>query len=145
MTEVVGAKIVAEHWPLSGPHSEESLASATEAIDELVRYLAHATIANQAAEALPFAPDGYIVISRLATAAHAQDQVLRQLADWADNHLAADPNLRHDTEPADRASVTALEASAYLNDAANKAGELGRALARAQGLLGHLYHDQDNE
>jgi hypothetical protein len=134
---VDGAAVVAKHWPTNGPHTEESLASAAEAIGELVRYMAHATIGTEVS-ALPYACGGYTVVGRLSTAATSQEQVLRQIAKWADS-LSVDSSLRHD-KGAD-ARVCALEAAAYLYDAAINAGRLGHSLEVAQSLLGHLYHD----
>lgn len=137
---VDGTELVAQHWPTNGPHTEESLASAAMAIQELIRYMAHATIGTTLS-ALPFAQDGYIVVGRLAHAMSSQEQVLRQLSAWA-NTLAADPQLRHDSDAS--AAMAAIEASEYLRDAAGRADSLGRLLGDAQSALGHLYHDVDD-
>lgn len=138
---VDGAEVVAKHWPLAGPHDEETMASAAMAVEELARYMAHATIGTEL-DALPYACDGYTVIGRLATAAHSERQVLRQLAEWADG-LTNAFGLRHDTPPGS-ADDTARAAAAYLREAANAAESLAKWLRHAQGALGHLYHDGDD-
>lgn len=137
---VDGADVVAQHWPLAGPHDEETMASAAMAVEELYRYMAHATIGTEL-EALPYACDGYTVIGRLATAAHSQRQVLQQLAVWADA-LTEDFALCHDIPPGS-ADDTARAAAEYLRQAANAAESLANWLRHAQGALGHLYHDGD--
>lgn len=137
---VDGAEVVAKHWPVSGPHDEETIASAAMAAEELQRYMAHATIGE--VDALPYACDGYTVVGRLATAAHSERQVLQQLAGWADG-LTNAFGLCHDTPPGS-ANDTARAAAAYLREAAKAAESLAKWLRHAQGALGHLYHDGED-
>ncbi|MEV6769927.1 hypothetical protein AB0N05_15000 [Nocardia sp. NPDC051030] len=142
-----GADVVHRHWPLDGPYTAESLVAAADAMGELNRYLAHATICNPQ-ETLPSAPGAYPLFGNLAHSTHTQGEVLQNLARWSVG-LAQDPSLRHDQQRSAEAStsehtaqVAAEAAAAELRDAADTAGQLGRQLDRVQGLIGHLYHQE---
>lgn len=143
MTEVDGIKLVNETWPLNGPYSPESLISASQAIAELYRYLAHATIGGAEA-AVPNIPDAYPAFGALITAAHSSEQVLQQLAARVDHFADFDPNVRHDSHSnveGNQAVDALLIAAECLHSAAGSAGQMGADLSRASGQLSHIYHD----
>lgn len=62
---------------IDGPHTPESTAAAARQIAELVRYLNHATLAD---EALPEPADTARVLGELADAAERMRQLLGQIA-----------------------------------------------------------------
>jgi len=139
-TEVVGA-----HWPLDGPHSPEGIESAAVALAELVRYLNRATRPQH--ELLTEAPHVAGLLGSLATAAHRERQLCRQLSVSA-RGLADDPTVRHDlcrddAEPSRRMAATAARnAAAELGFAVDVAEELGGFLDRAHREVEWLSHDR---
>lgn len=138
-----GMDIVGAHWPMDGPHTTESTESAAVAVSELVRYLTRATKPNIGA--LSEAPHGAGVIGVLATTAHREVQLCRQLAAWA-RLVATDPTVRHDLcrDDAERsrqmAARSAMVAAAALDDAAAAVGQLGARLDVAHTGIDLLSH-----
>lgn len=127
--------LINAHWPTDGPHTDETIASASLAISELYRYLAHAT---RSGKALPYIGDGYRVLGSLAAGAGSAQQVAMQLGEWAAG-LADSPDLVHDN-----GGNPAATAGMVVNELVTTGGAFGRAataLGRAQSALGHLYHD----
>jgi methyl-accepting chemotaxis protein len=142
MTEVDGIKLVNEAWPLDGPYSPESLLSASQAIAELYRYLARATI-DGAKTAVPNIPDAYPAFGALMTAANSAEQVMQQLAARVERFAEFDPTVRHDSNSnveGNQAADALLDAAEYLHSAAGSAGQMGADLSRASGQLSHIYH-----
>lgn len=127
--------LISQHWPTIGPHIDETIASAAEAIGELYRYLAHAT---RSGKALPYIGDGYRTLGSLAAGASSAQQVAMQLGEWAARMVDV-PDLRHDNS-----GNPAATAGTVVNELVSTAGAFGRdatALSRVQSALGHLYHD----
>ncbi|MFD6464007.1 hypothetical protein [Streptomyces roseolus] len=146
MTEVDHVQVVREMWPTIGPHTAESLGAGAVSVAEIIRTLAHAT--RQAQTALPYAPDGYVLLGHLSEAASSEAQVLEQLAGWVDV-LADDPTLYHDAHPAGtdlserQARRDALEAVDDLREAARHAAALAQSLRTAHARISHLGHRDD--
>ncbi len=140
-----GLDVVEAHWPVDGPRTAERIESAAVALAELVRYLNHATMPQGGA--LTEAPHGAGVLGSLATAAHREVQLCRQLASWA-RRVAADPTVRHDRERGDAersrqlAATSATEAAAELRFAVDIAEELGSYLDRARSRVDCLSHPE---
>jgi len=140
-----GTEIVGAHWPLDGPHRPELIESAAVALAELVRYLAHATQPQH--ELLTEAPRVAGLLGSLATAAHREKQLCRQLSVSA-RGLADDPTVRHDLgrdndEPSRQMAATAAhKAAAELGFAVDVAEELGGFLDRARREVEWLSHDR---
>lgn len=138
-----GLDVVEAHWPMDGPHTPELVESAAVALSELVRYLNRATMPHTGV--LIEAPHGAGVLGSLATAAHREGQLCRQLAAWA-RTVAADPTVRHDLcrDDAERsrqmAARSATSAAAALDDAADVAGQLGGRLDVAHSGINWLSH-----
>ncbi|QLY33291.1 hypothetical protein H0264_14565 [Nocardia huaxiensis] len=139
-----GVEVVQRHWPLDGPYTAESIVAATDAIGELHRYLAHATIGS-ARNALPNAPGAYPLFGNLAYSAHIHGEVLRNLSRWAGD-LAGDSSLRHDEyrgPDQTPARTAAQDAAGELRRAAGSSEAVGNAVSNAHGAIGHLYHELD--
>jgi len=126
------------------PHTAESLLSATQAIGELYRYLAHATIST-ACGALASFPNLYPIFPTLTAATYSNEQFLHQLAVWAEHFTESDATIRHDDAPddptRDRAASALLQATEYLCGAARFANQIGANLSHASGHLNHIYHE----
>ena len=140
-----GLDVVEAHWPVDGPHTAERIESAAVALSELVRYLNHAT--RPQVGALTEAPHGAGVLGSLATAAHREGQLYRQLASWA-RRVAADPTVRHDRcrDDAERshqmATWSATQSGATLDDAATVAEQLAARLDVAHSGVNWLSHER---
>ncbi len=125
-------------WYSDGPHTPESIASAATAIEELTRYLAHATRGDLDVPTL------YGVTGSLAHATQISEQVLAQLADSC-AALSGRDDLRSDDINASP-SATALIAADALGLAAQRdVRSLRQRLDTAQQQLGHLYVAGDDE
>lgn len=127
--------IVEEHWPYDGPHSEESIESASRVLAGLVRYMNNALWSVR-----PCGPSVYLVLSALNGAVYGSDQLLDQLR-GAVLALAEDSTMYDDRR--DRpAKQTALEVAAELVDARHALadGPL-RPIERATALACHLGHE----
>lgn len=142
MTRIDGVQLINDNWPLNGPHTPDSLISAAQAVAELYRYLAHATIGD-AEQAVPNIPDTYPAFGALTTAARSNQQALQQLATRLDHFADFDPNIRHDegddTE-GNRAAAMLIDAAEYLRAASSAAGQMGADFSHASGQLSHIYH-----
>ncbi len=138
-----GSEVVAAHWPMDGPHTPELIEAAGVALEELMRYLNRATLPHTAV--LAEAQHGAGLLGSLATAAHREMQLIRQLAVWA-RRVAADPTVRHDGDrnnPArsrQLATTAATEAAAELRLTIDIAEELGNYLDRARNRMSWLAH-----
>lgn len=147
----VGA--VQKMWPnddLSALLDAEDLATGAAAVREILRSLATATCVGSSREhALPYAGDGYALVGGLAAAALAQQELLTNLAVWADD-LAIDETLRHAdhrgaTPDASRthAATAAYELSEALRAAAQHLTAAATALGDAHVKNSPLYQDHD--
>ncbi|MFD3464753.1 hypothetical protein ACFWVM_34065 [Nocardia fluminea] len=125
-------------WYSDGPHTPESITSAATAIDELMRYLAHATRGELDVPTL------YSVTGSLAHAASISEQVLTQLAS-ACTDLSARSDLRHDAPDADPATSALFASDCLGTEAARDVRSLRHRLDQAQQQLGHLYLTGDRE
>ena len=139
-----GESLIAHHYPKDGPHNADRIASSSEAISQLFLYLNYATSSGQ--RALPFASNGYRLLSNLSNAAGRQEQLYQQLARWAEQ-LAADPLLRHyEHREADEgvnrnaAIMQAEFAANAFRTAADQVAELAATLAAAHNALAPLEH-----
>lgn len=129
---------VRAHWHSDGPHTPESIASAATAIEELMRYLAHATRGDLDVPTL------YAVTGSLAHATQISEQVLTQLASSC-NALSERDDLRNDDINADPASAARIAAHELSLGAPEDVRSLRHRLDRAQRQLGHLYVAGDDE
>lgn len=124
--------ILARHWPIDGPHTQDKVTSAAEMLAGLVRSLNHATGYHVATRSLPYASDVDRVIASLEATAAGLPQLLNQLAETIQDRSADgalyDANAR--TDP-DRAVATAEELMGLLNDARAAAGILADRLTAA--------------
>lgn len=143
MTDIDGVQLINRVWPPDGPYTAESLISAGQAIAELFRYLARATIRTHS-EALRDTTDIYPIFATLATATHSNHQVLRQLGTWAEHTAGFDTTIRHDEAPQDRdghhAAVALLEAAKCLDSAAQSASRMGTDLSGASVRIAHIFY-----
>lgn len=131
--------LVGTFWNIDGPHSPERTASAALAVDQLTRYLAHATFPGRGAVTLPHGGDVYRQVGEWRSTIGRLQQVLEQLARRA-GELAEDPTLYDDRRGDHRPAVTALEAQAALEEARQTLAPLDRALGAAHNASGHLGH-----
>ena len=136
-------EVVEQHWPYDGPYSPEQLASALDAVAELVRYSSNASFPPRR---LGLAPEVYRTTGGLVGAAGGLPQLLSQLASWA-HELAEDGSVRHDQyrgDP-DTSGQVAAETAGGVEDslirARELASELETVLSQARQDLSHLYHD----
>lgn len=138
-----GSEVVGAHWPMDGPHTPERIEAAGVALEELARYLNHATLPRTGV--LADAPHGAGLLGSLAMAAHRERQLIGQLAAWA-HRVAVDPTVRHDQggDDAERSRPLAVsaaeEAEGELGFAAEFAAELARCLDGAQRQMSTLFH-----
>ncbi|MCU1646406.1 MAG: hypothetical protein JWN03_6681 [Nocardia sp.] len=140
------ADIVNALWPMDGPHTAESVIAAADTIEDLWRYLAHATRRSDSG-ALAAPADVYVSLSRLVTSVRSAEQVFSQLARWADR-LQNKTRLAHDGERSGDhwlAINAAAEAAGWLSKARAVTELLGRNLDQANSSLSHLYIDADEE
>jgi hypothetical protein len=113
----------------------------------LARFFTYATLPEHRAAALPYASNGYHVCGSLRAAAELQQQLLSQLALWAEA-LTNDPGLGHADHGPDEvnhlaAIDAAAEAAQAFRAAVGHAKVLAEALSRAQAALSPLYHNAD--
>lgn len=127
---------VRAHWHSDGPHTSESIASAATAIEELMRYLAHATRLDLDVPTL------YAMTGSLAHATQISEQVLTQLAS-STAALADRDDLRSDD--INIAPATAALTAAGALDGDRDVRALRQRLDIAQQQLGHLYVAGDDE
>ncbi|MBL1079478.1 hypothetical protein JK358_34240 [Nocardia sp. 2] len=130
-------------WPTDGPHTPESMIAAANAIDDLWRYLAHATRGTSDACEQP--ADVYLAVGALMTSARSAMQALAQLANWAAD-LQDDDGLIHDAARNDqeRAIAAAAAAGNWLFDGSCDMNHLAQHLEKASAELSHLYIDRDD-
>lgn len=131
-------EFVRRHWSSDGPHTPESITSAATTIEELTRYLAHATHGDLDVPTL------YAVTGALAHATQISEQVLTQLADSC-AELSGRDDLRSDdinTSPSGAALIAADELGV---EAKRDVGSLRKRLDQAQQQLGRLYVAGDDE
>jgi hypothetical protein len=119
-------------WYSDGLHTCESITAAATAIEELTRYLAHATRGDLDVPTL------YSATGSLAHAASISEQVLTQLA-GACTTLSARTELRHDAPDTDPASSALFAADTLGTEATSQVRSLRQRLDQAQQQLGHLY------
>lgn len=129
---------VRAHWHSDGPHTPDSITSAATAIDELMRYLAHATRGKVDVPTL------YSVTGSLSHATQTSEQVLTQLADSC-VAVSGREDLCHDVADADPASAARIAADELGSEAGRDVRSLRRRLNQAQQQLGHLYVTGDDE
>ncbi|GAA5128872.1 hypothetical protein [Haloechinothrix salitolerans] len=138
-----GSEVVGAHWPMDGPHTPERIEAAGVALEELARYLNHATMPRKSL--LTDAPRGAGLLGSLATAARRQVQLCRQLEAMA-HRVAGDPTVRHDRDrdDAERSRLLAVsaaeEAEGELGFAAEFTAELAQCLDGAQRQMASLFH-----
>ncbi|WP_306362510.1 hypothetical protein [Nocardia sp. CC227C] len=133
------ADMVEALWPTIGPHTAESVIEAARGIEELWRYLAHAT-RNREAAALSAPADVYAAVGALKQGAHSAVQVVRQLQNWA-AYVSSVDGLARDDDRADpeRAAATADYAVDCLYDARQGMAQHAAALEQVAAALSHLY------
>ncbi|MEV0367992.1 hypothetical protein [Nocardia fusca] len=128
--DIDGEAVVADRWPVDGPHSADALGEAMLALQHLIRYANHATL-DAPARAVPEPQDAATIVLRLGDALGGLPQLCDQLAHRADR-FAADPALcAADTvshEPGVQAAIAA-EALRELAAAAARLRDLARAAA----------------
>jgi hypothetical protein len=126
-------EVVQQHWPYDGPHSDATMASAAQAIAELVRYL------NNAAWSVKLdGPGLYSVLSPLAGGLLSLDQLLGQLHAAA-HSLVDDPTLYDDRR--DRPGEhTAVDVADAIGDA-RVHQEFRLGIQTAAQYACHLGHD----
>ncbi|MFF5037576.1 hypothetical protein [Nocardia salmonicida] len=145
---------VREMWPNDDYNAlldPDDLATAAAAVREIMRSLATATCVGPSRDehSLPYAGAGYDLIGGLAAASLSEQELVANLATWADD-LAIDPTLRHadhrgDTAQISRAhaSTTAYELSEVLRTAAQHLDAATTALRAAHSKISPLYQDED--
>lgn len=125
-------------WNSDGPHTPESIAAAATAIEELMRYLAHATRRDLDVPTL------YAATGSLAHATQISEQVLTQLANSC-VAVSGRTDLRHDVADADPSSAALIAADELGVEATRDVRSLRRLLDQAQQQLAHLYVTGDDE
>ncbi|MFB8001535.1 hypothetical protein [Nocardia sp. NPDC056000] len=131
-------------WPLRGPHTAESVVTASAAIAHLWRYLGHATIRSDT-KGLAEPADVYLAISNLAVAGHSAAQVMSQFKQWT-ARVNDNPRLVHDEDlPRDLAARGVAIAGYALDTASQQFDAVTQQLYKATGILSHLYIDHDAE
>lgn len=128
--------VVGAHWPYDGPYDPHRTGQAALAIARLVRYLNNAT---GKPDALPYAAPAAAVVARLADAVYGLDQLLGQLAEFAEQ-LADDPTLYDDRRDRPGAE-TALAFAGELEHARAVAVQLADRLSAANRHGYHLGND----
>lgn len=139
-TPVPREEAIGHFWPPDGPHHTESIASALEAISDLLHTTANAT---RSPATIGIARDGDLVLGGMHAATQRLPQVLSQLAAWAE-HIGADASVRHDAfagdESREMAREDAGEAHELLMSAAGHAEKLARLISTAHSSVSHLHH-----
>ena len=126
-------------FPYDGPHSAETVATAAQAVNRLVRYLNNATGPWNAPHTLEWGATIYRVVGALSGSVDGMEQLFDQLRIAAEAQ-ATDPTAYDDRR--DRpAATTAHELAATINDARGRLGEVAAELDRAHSLAGHLGND----
>lgn len=139
---VDAVNLVQELFPTIGPHTPERLVQATVVIDEMVRYLAHAT--HNSRETSSDASELASAVGNLGHALGSLGQVQRQLRQ-ACSYLSAENGLRHDEDRTKQSAATAAYlAGQYLAEAAGKTHDVGQLVDKAFGCLNHLYLVDDD-
>jgi hypothetical protein len=131
-------ELVERHWPYDGPHDDDALIGAAEAVERLARYLANGTHAPRLTWP---GPSVYRVVSNLHSAMARLDQVLEQLSGYASGAVAESASLyddRHDRPGADTAVAMAI--SLELAREGVRAAQAKLALASRDGV--HLGNDE---
>ncbi|MFB7722294.1 hypothetical protein [Nocardia sp. NPDC056100] len=131
-------------WPLVGPYTADSVVSASAAISDLWRFLAHATLDSSPTENAP--SDVYLMVNNLRASAHSAAQVLAQVESWA-VRLMGHQGLMHDGDrnDHDRAVSAASAVADWLLRACGDIGTVASDLGKASAPLSHLYIDLDDE
>lgn len=138
--EIDPVKVIGELFPTTGPHTPEQLVNASLVIDELWRYLAHATY-NRDNPATDDVVSVYMIAGNLGHSAHVAGQVYAQLSNACRRH-AQRADLGHDNTESDP-GVSAVEASVDLEDCQQISTELACNLDGAAQHLCHLYVKSD--
>jgi hypothetical protein len=102
--------LVAQHFPLYGPYSEEHTFAAGTMLTEMMRYLNYAT-GQGARDALPYASTTGDVVGSIKAAVGMLDQALDQMARRAKT-FEADPNLYDATARSDEHTSAVARAQA---------------------------------
>ncbi|MGW4247974.1 hypothetical protein [Nocardia sp. NPDC004722] len=137
------ADVIEVLWPLNGPHTATSITTASIAIAQLWRYLAHATLCSDK-EGLAAPADVYAVIGNLAISGNSAAQVLSQLRKWTE-WVKLLPTLAHDEDlPRELARGTVSIAGFALGSAASEFDVVAQQLYKAAAVLSHLYLDSDD-
>lgn len=135
------ADLVAELWPVEGPHSADIFTEATSALEHLLRYANHATL-NSPAGAMPTPEDAARAVRRLGGVLAKLPQLCDQLAARADR-FAADPTLRADSTADQEPAVQAGLAAEALRELAAATAPLHRLTDAASGPLNTLWLDDE--
>lgn len=135
MSDQDATQIVQRYWPYDGPHTDESVVGAAQAVSHLVRYVANATY-----RPVSSGPAFYEVLWRLDEAMARVDQVLRQLAEVTGAALADDVSLRDDRGGSGQPAVA--EVVVLLQDAQQRLLSARGPLNRAAQVSSHLGHSQ---
>ncbi|MGB3443841.1 MAG: hypothetical protein WBA97_34320 [Actinophytocola sp.] len=132
-------RIIERHWPLNGPHTNDTIAEAAQGAEALMRYLAHATY-----EPITAGPALHRTLSSLHESLYMLDQVLGQVADGVRRDLANDYTL-YDTRSGRLPAATALDVADAIGEARQGLGSrLYRAASEAS-CLGHTDSVDENE
>ncbi|MGW4121369.1 hypothetical protein [Nocardia sp. NPDC004711] len=138
------ADVIEVLWPLNGPHTADAIVTASVAIAQLWRYLAHATLRSDA-EGLAAPADVFVTVNNLAISGNSAAQVLSQFNQWTDR-AKKQPELAHDEDlPRDLTRGAVTIAGFALGSAANQFDVVAQQLYKAASILGHLYLDRDSE
>ncbi|WP_033247436.1 hypothetical protein [Nocardia carnea] len=140
-TEIDRSDVVAELWPVDGPHTVQIFAEATLALEHLVRYANHATL-NAPADALPTPEDAARSVRSLGAALAKLPQLCDQLAARADR-FAANPTLRADSTADQEPAVQAGLAAEALRELAAATAPLHRLTDAASAPLNTLWLDDE--
>lgn len=128
-------------FPLDGPYSADMTRAAGRTIAGLVRYLCHATYSRSAT---PYPSTVDSVVHSLASAAAGGEQLMRQLSEQLDAHLAtgrAYDDRRGGRDPADVVAV----ARGQMADAGLWLGTAAAALSAAGAATNHVGLDDEPE
>ncbi|WP_280426394.1 hypothetical protein [Nocardia carnea] len=132
--------IIAQLWPVEGPHSADISTEATSAIEHLLRYANHAT-RNAPAAAMPSPEDAAKAVRRLGGALAKLPQLCSQLAAQTDR-FAADPALRANSAADQEPGVQAGLAAEALRELAAAAAPLHHLTNAAAIPLDNLWLDE---
>lgn len=133
---------IEENWPYDGPHTPDSVESATRALSDLVRYLNNATQPANASESLPSAPVVRRITGDLVTSTARLDQFVEQL-DTALRRQGGDPSLFDERGPGYSASDTVAETSSHLDEVRSRLTSAHAHLGKAHSAVWRLGHDRD--